>query len=326
MRPNSTRYRTPLPVWLATLILAVAPTGIAAQGNILHPPDTVEKRLAHDDFEIVDSRPSRGLPDERTSRNALAFDDGTMMVVKWAPAPRGGEAFNNSPRYEVAAYEAQKLFLEPHEIVVPPTVLRPFDLDWVRTLEPDADATFEGTASVLVVLQYWLFNIAGDNFWDRDRLARDSVYARHLANFNIFTYIIRHNDQNEGNYLISEADGDPRIYSVDNGLAFASDMSDQGARWRRFRVDRLPSETIERLRKLTEDDVRRQLETVAQFRIQPDGTLTAEPAQPALEPGKGIRRTDRTIQVGLDRREIRDVWRRIQHLLDRVDNGDFELF
>ncbi|MFO7893115.1 MAG: hypothetical protein R6U63_05240 [Longimicrobiales bacterium] len=325
MRPNSTRHRTPLTVGLAALILAVAPTGIAAQGNILHPPDTIEKRLAHDDFEIVDRRGSR-FDGDRTNRVAMSFADGTMMVAKWALAPQGGEAYNNNPRYEVAAYELQKLFLRPHEFVVPPTVLRAFDLGWFRSLEPGVRPTFNDTESVLVVLQYWLFDIAGAEFWDRRRFASDSVYARHLANFNIFTYLVRHNDQNQGNYLISGIETDPRVFSVDNGIAFQSSVSDQGANWRRLRVDRLPTETIDRLRELTEEDVRRRLETVAQFRIQPDGTLTAEPTGPARDPGQGIRRSDRVIQLGLDRREIDDVWRRIQRLLARVDDGDFELF
>jgi hypothetical protein len=241
-------------------------------------------------------------------------------------APEDGEAYNNNPRYEVAAYEVQKLFLEPHEYVVPPTVMRAFDLSWIHALEPDVDPTFDDTESALVVLQYWLFNIAGDQVWDADKFDSDTLYARNLANFNIFTYLVRHNDQNEGNYLISGIEPGPRVFSVDNGIAFDANVSDQGARWRRIRVDRLPEATIQRLRSLTREDVRARLETVAQFRIEPDGTLTTEPVGPATDPRRGIRRTDELIQFGLSNREIDALWRRIERLVKRADDGDFELF
>lgn len=308
-----------------SLVLVLAALGVpmaapAQDSNILTPVDSLERWLLHGDFDILDMR-SR-FEGDRTSRVAMDFGDGNMLVVKWARAPDNGDAFNNSPRYEVAAYEAQKLFLEPHEYVVPPTVMRAFDLDWYRTVEPDVDPTFDDTESVLVVLQYWLFGIAGDDFWHPDRLESDTAYARAMGNFNAFTYIISHNDENQGNYLISESAEDPRIFSVDNGLAFESDVSDQGAGWRRLRVDAIPEETVHRLRSLTEADVRRQLETLAQFRIEPDGALTLVPPEPAIDPGRGIRETDTMIQLGLDERELRGVWRRIQRLLERVEKGD----
>ena len=41
-----------------------------------------------------------------------------------------------------------------------------------------------------------------------------------MANFNVFTYLVSHNDENEGNYLISGVEDNPRVFSVDNGLAF----------------------------------------------------------------------------------------------------------
>lgn len=305
------------------LVLAAlgTPGGAPAQdSNILIPVDSLERWLVHSDFDILDRR-SR-FEGDRTSRVAMDFGDGNMLVVKWAQAPDDGDAFNNSPRYEVGAYEAQKLFLEPHEYVVPPTVMRAFDVDWYRTLEPGADPTFDDTESVLVVLQYWLFGIAGDDFWHPDRLETDTAYARAMGNFNAFTFIISHNDENQGNYLISQSEEQPRVFSVDNGLAFESIISDQGAAWRRIRVDAIPAETVDRLRSLTEADVRRQLETLAQFRIEPDGGLTVVPPEPAIDPGRGVRETDTMIQLGLDEREIRGVWRRIQRLLERVEKGD----
>ncbi|MDX1676137.1 MAG: hypothetical protein R3314_15185, partial [Longimicrobiales bacterium] len=199
-----------------------------------------------------------------------------------------------------------------------------FDIDWYRNLDPDADPTFDDTESTLVALQYWLFNVAGDDFWHPDRLETDSAYAHNMGNFNAFTYIVRHNDQNMGNYLISK--GGDRVFSVDNGIAFDSDISDQGADWRRLRIDAIPAETVARLRELTRDSLDRHLGTLAQFRIQADGTLTPEPAEPPIHPRRGIRETDTVIQLGLSERELDGVWRRIQRLLERVDDGDLETF
>ena len=45
-----------------------------------------------------------------------------ILKAKWKRAPWMGEGINNSPRREIGAYAAQKLFLQPWEYVVPPTL------------------------------------------------------------------------------------------------------------------------------------------------------------------------------------------------------------
>lgn len=313
-----------------TLLLAVLAPGVGAQdANILLHADSIEWHLARDSMSVVDRRASRGMPGERTSRTGLAFPNGTMLLVKWARAAPGGEAFNNVPRFELAAYEFQKLFLEEPEYVVPPTVARAFPLSHYRQLDPDDrddTPTFRGTGSVLVVLQYWLYNVTPDGFWDPDRFEADSVYARHFANFNILTNLVRHGDENEGNFLISTVPDNPRVFSVDNGVAFSSRESDRGYRWRWLRVNRLPATTVERLRALTLDDLTGRLETVAEFAIGADGLLEPVARTASLDPGLGIRQKDDRIQLGLTRREIQGVWRRVRDLLDQVDSGKIEVF
>lgn len=312
---------------MATLYRALAPlllaAPLAAQGNLMMPVPEIETRLAEGAFQIVDSRGSR-FSGDRTSRVALSFDDGQMMVVKWARAHRSGEAFNNQPRFEMAAYELQKLFLDEADYVVPPTAIRAFPLDWYRELEPGADATL-GTRSVVTVLQYWLLNVTGDDYWDDDRFESDEAYRRAFGNFNIFTYLIRHNDANEGNYLISRIASSPRLFAVDNGLSFSSAVSDRGARWRSMRVDVLPAETVERLRGITREQLTATLSTVAEFRKQADGTLVAVAPSASIDPGKGVRQNDEVVQFGLTEREIREVWERLRDLLADIDDGDYEV-
>lgn len=314
----------------AVALLVLLTPGVRAQDeNIILPVDSIERRLAHDSFEIVDRRASRGLAGERTSRTALTYDDGTVLVAKWARASAGGEAFNNNPRFERGAYELQKLFLDEPDYVVPPTIARVFPLSQYRELDPDdydRAPTFRGTESALVVLQYWLFNVTDEDFWDSKRFDADTLYARHLGDFNILTYLVHHGDQNKGNYLISRVTDNPRVFSVDNGLSFSSRTSDRGYRWRQLRVDRLPAGTVQRLRSLTPEDLVRQLAILDEFRVRPDGTLERAEPTTNLDPASGIRRADDRIQLGLTSREIGAVWGRIQNLLTQVDRGRIEVF
>ncbi len=316
----ATRSRT------AALLLLLAPALAPAQdANIIESTDSIEARLLTGSFRIIDERGSR-FEGDRTSRVALSFDSGAMMLVKWAPAPRDGEEFNNVPRYEMAAYELQKLFLDESEYIVPPTVIRAFPLDWYRTLESGARTTFRDTESVIVALQYWLFNVTADDFWDEDRFEADTLYARHFANFNLLTHLIHHGDENAGNFLISTADENPRVFSVDNGVAFSSRESDRGYHWRRLRVDRLPAATVARLAALTEDDLTRRLATLVEFRVREDGTLERVEPGPPIHARQGIRKRDDRIQLGLTNREIDAVWRRIEGIVRDLEDGDLGIF
>ncbi|HKJ91558.1 MAG TPA: hypothetical protein VJ957_00250, partial [Longimicrobiales bacterium] len=219
---------------LSAVLLAglLAPRVAAAQdANIMLPTDSIEKLLRAAPFHVLNMQGTR-FPEDRTQRVTLQFGDSTLIAAKWAKAPYGGETFNNNPRYELAAYRVQKMFLDPLDYVVPPTVLRVVPLAWYRQRSPNASPTFSGTTSVLVVLQYWLWNVTSSGLWDPDRFASDSVYARHFADMNILTYLIHHNDANVGNLLISKMPDNPRIFAVDNGLSFESEASDRGTEWR----------------------------------------------------------------------------------------------
>ena len=310
---------------LVVLLFAAPSARAEAQGaNVLFPVDSIEQRLSEGSFRVIDRRESRGISGERTSRTALSFSDGLLLVVKWARAPRGGEEFNNSPQYELAAYEVQKLFLGEDDYVVPPTVVRAFPIEEYKALDagdPDVHPTFRGTRSILAVLQYWLLSVTPENIWDSERYRTDGEYARHLGDFNVLTYLIRHSDSNTGNYLISTNPNAPRVFSVDNGIAFSSRESNRGMEWRRIRVDSVPAETVQRLRSLTREDVTRALETVAEFRVLPDSTLERVAPTPSFDGGRGVRRSGDRIQLGLTHSEIGALWRRIGQLLRLVDTG-----
>ncbi|HSJ05687.1 MAG TPA: hypothetical protein VK936_03225, partial [Longimicrobiales bacterium] len=234
--------------------------------------------------------------------------------------------FNNEPRFELAAYEIQKLFLAEPELAVPPTVLRAFPLEYVRERIPHATATFrEAPRSVLVALQYWLMGVTPENFWDARRARSDTVYARHIGNFNIVTHLIRHHDANVGNFLISENPENPRVFAVDNGVAFSAPVSNRGHMWRDLQVRQLPGHTVERLRLVTREDLDRALGVLAEWEVH-DGILVRVPPGENMSPGRGVRRSSQRIQVGLTSQEINGVENRIRQLLRRVDEGRIETF
>ncbi len=309
---------------VALAVLCAAPAARAQDGNIMYAVAEIEQRLRDHPFEIHDRQGSR-FEGDRTQRVTLMFPDSVMMMVKWAKAAPGGESFNNVPRYEIAAYELQKLFLDEKDYVVPPTVARVVSLPWYQSLDASVKPTFTRTSSVLVVLQYWLWNVTGNDFFDQNRLRADSVYARHLADMNILTYLIDHKDANQGNYLISKDSANPRLFSVDNGVAFRSQESNRGTEWRSLRVDRLPRVTVERLRAIQREQLERALGVLCQFEIR-DGELIQVEKSENLDRGRGVRRKGNQLQLGLTTREIADVHARLERLIRQVDAGKIQTF
>lgn len=306
--------------------LAGAPGVLAAvqDANVRRPVAEIERRLATGQFEVMRMVDTR-FPGDRTQHATLRFADGETMLVKWAKAGRGGGVFNNRPRYELAAYELQKLFLEEGDHVVPPTVVRCFPLGWYRTLDERAGPTFGEGRDVLTVLQYWVWGVTDEGVWDEERLEADTAYARHVANLNVFTYLADHRDSNEGNVVRSTMPGSSRVFAVDNGLTFGRERSDRGVFWRRLRVERVPASTVERLRALDRERLHAALGVLAQFERRRGYLRRVEPG-PNLDPGDGVRYEGRVLQLGLTEGEIERVWNRIVDLLERVDDGELATF
>ena len=93
--------------------------------------------LDHEPMTIVSAQVSR--PKARgdiTLRADVSFGDGPPFRVKLRKAEPGADDFNNVPRYDLAAYELQKLFLDPPEYVVPPTSLRMLPSRNSRNIRP----------------------------------------------------------------------------------------------------------------------------------------------------------------------------------------------
>ncbi|MDE2664079.1 MAG: hypothetical protein OXI39_13880 [Gemmatimonadota bacterium] len=319
-------------VLVAAVVAVAAPVPATAQdANFLLPIAEIEQILREGDMQVLDVRPSRGLPGERTYRVTLQSGD-HVLQVKYAPATEGADEFNNQPRYELAAYGVQALFLDEREMVVPPTAIRAFPIDVVReTVARTGDTamppepTFGEWPMTLVALQYWMFNVdLPEELPDEDRIEEDEVYERLVGNFNLLTYIIRHSDSNEGNFVQSLDPAWPRVFSVDNGVAFASEPSNRGTQWRNLRLDRYPASAIDRLRGLSLEELQSRLGILVELELRDGNFVEVEPTE-NLDPGRGVRRDAERIQLGLTEREIGAMHGRIVRLLERVDDGRYEL-
>jgi len=319
---NATLSLPPLGTLLAVLAVATSSSAFAQDRNILLPVSELEPMLRSEPLRIASAEISR--PTARgdiTLKADVAFGERPPLRVKLRNAAPGAQMFNNVPRYDIAAYELQKLLMDAAEYVVPPTALRMVPIEALRTFAPAAEPTFPGADDVLCVVQYWLQDVeARADVLDLERFETDAVYARHVGQLNVLTYLIEHSDSNLGNFLASAEPEGARVFAIDNGVAFASKPSDRGELWKSMRVEKLPADTVARLRQLTEAELVSRLGVLAQWELR-EGRYIAVAPTANLRPNAGVRRAGGTIQMGLTRHELGRVWRRALSLRSMIDDG-----
>jgi hypothetical protein len=309
---------------LATsLLLALGTTAAAQDANITQPIPDLERLLAAEPLVITQAEISRPkAKGDITLKADVSLGGAPPLRVKLRKAEPGADAFNNVPRYDLAAYELQKLFIDPAEYVVPPTALRFIPRADFAKYQPDVARTFASADQVLAVLQYWLSDIAViADVYNPTRFDADPLYARHIGQLNVLTYLIRHRDSNVGNFLIGKAATGARVFSIDHGVAFASGDSDRGEAWKDIRVDRLPADTVARLRTITVPVLEQRLGVLAQWQLEGDHFVPAA-LGPNLSPYRGVRREGKDLQMGLTKAEISAVNRLLVRLLQRIDAGE----
>ena len=304
--------------------------------NWPYPPDVIETRLLETlksgDFKVVaDERTAYGTSGARSVEIGFADDSGATIDIsfKWKEMPRGTlDEYNDSPRRQFAAYELQKLFLDPEDYVVPTSLAYCAPLSTYRrdTVVPKRP-TLPGSVCVLGFLNIWLKDVTvSDDYYDEARFVSDPTYAYYLANFNLFTYLSDFADAKESNFLISKEPDRRQIFSVDNDITFNSFISNPFLHdWKRIFVPALRRDSIERLRSLRREDLDR-LGVLLQLEKDRRGVFVSVTPGENLSPNDAVRITGGVVQLGLARFEIDAVWRRMQDLLARVDAGEFPLF
>jgi hypothetical protein len=318
---------------VSLLVVVFALTGLqpalAQDKNITQPTPELEQMLRNEPMHIVSAEISRPkAKGDITLKADVAFGDHPPFRVKLRKAEPGADNFNNVPRYDLAAYELQKFLMDPPEYVVPPTALRMVPLADLRqhtstvTPTPVFRTTFKGADEVLCVVQYWLQDVkVPEDVFDQALYQSDAGYARHVGQMNVLTFLIRHGDSNLGNFIMSATPEGARVFSIDNGVAFASEASDRGEAWKVMRVKVLPADTVERLLKITEADLTSRLGVLAQWELK-DGHYVTVPLTANLSAGRGVRQKSGTVQMGLTSSEISGVWDRTRRLVKMIDSGE----
>jgi hypothetical protein len=309
---------------LLTGLSSAQPVG--AKGNIPLPVDELVRRLGHEEFEVLSSkRTGKGTTGARKLK--LRFEeDGFELDVKWKAAP-AKEGWNNSPRREIAAYLVQGLVFDPDDYVVPPSALRCIPLSEYREVAPKPPPGVGKDNCVFGLLSVWMQNVKQPKkLLDKKRFGRDPAYSRRVADLNILTYLIRHQDSRKSNFLISKVQGNPQLFVIDNDITFQAEFRNPFVRhWTEIVVPALPRESIERLRRVEPSQLEH-LGVVSEFARDGQGVWNYADPSPNWDPAKGVREQPDAFQFGLKRAEIDDLAMRIRKLLAQVDEGKIELF
>jgi hypothetical protein len=132
-----------------------------------------------------------------------------------------------------------------------------------------------------------------------------------------------------GNFLVSKNDEDRRVFAIDNGTTFGAFFFNwfypPSFAWREIKVPAIPRNAVNRLRKLTIEDVKT-LGVIVQLEADRDGILRLEKPGEPIDEEEGINVRGTTLQLGLTKDEIEDVWERIEHLLEDIDKGRIGVF
>jgi len=89
-------------------------------------------------------------------------------------------------------------------------------------------------------------------------------------------------------------------------------------------VQRLPADTVERLRKITPQILEQRLSVLAQWKLQGGQYMPAAPG-PNIGAVRGVRREGDDLQMGLTNAEIKAIERLLEKLLKRIDAGEITL-
>jgi hypothetical protein len=253
---------------------------------------------------------------------------GIELPVKWATAPpRTADGWNNCPRKEMAAFVIQQWFAAPVDWMVPPTAIRAIAVDDYRRLQRRARPTLSESRCVLGLIAAWYERSrTPDVVYDAARARSDRRYAARLADLNVLTYLIQHRDGRRSNFLVTTDDGSPRVFSIDNGIAFGNLVWNYFVRnWDVIRVPALRRETIARLRAVGSPDLDSLL-VLQELALDAKGVFQPITPTAPFDSSRGVARRAGRVQFGLTARERDGVAHRLQLLLEQVDSGAIPLF
>jgi hypothetical protein len=314
------------------LVAALAPAVPAATGgdvprNWPLPPADLETRFWDQDFRINEVK-GAGAGVTGASKLKIEYPDGKAVKVKWkAVPPLEADGWNNSPRKEIATYVMQRFVVDPNDYMIPTVAPHCLTMEEYKAIDPKTRPSLTGTNCVLGVIAIWMEDLEAPwPFFEEELFGKDPKYARYLSDMNVVLYLVEHRDGRRGNLLRSTDPSDPRVFAVDNGIAFDTfPWNMLVPNWNEIRVPWLARDTVERLRRIDRAELRTALGVVAEMEVDTNGMLHLVPPTTNLAPRDGVRRTNRRVQFGLTVDEIEDVEERLDELLEDVDAGKIRI-
>jgi hypothetical protein len=313
------------PEWPVSPPAALCHDAALGLSDFCMPAAQIERWLRSDDLSVTHAAIAEdgGAP---LYKLRLEVPGGHAISVKFRRAPDDLDADGNSPRRELAAYELQKLFLDARDYVVPPTVLACLPVKKYRTLIPDMKAHGDSRCAI-GTMAYWVEGITSEDAYDELRWHRDRGYRYHLANLNVVALLSGHPRGLGDDFYVSEDPRRPRLFTVDNDVAFGGVVSPfrlVSSSWQELRIPAVPARTATRLERMDQASFDR-LAVVGQLQWR-DGTLVVVRPTAPLDASTGVRGRGDIIQLGLTADEIDDVRERLGALLGAIDAHEVETF
>ena len=301
--------------------------------NRRQAPLVTLEEFQHFDRMPIDIISDKGAGSSTTGARKLVIrlaDSRQEIKLKAKNFPPFLDGLNNSPRRELATYAIQRFFLDPIDYVVPTFGVRCIPLKEWNKRNFGLPVIIPETECSLVSYAFWLRDATlPDPLYDAQRFSTNARYAYNLGNFNILTYLISHHDNRLGNFLVSKNEEDRRVFAIDNGTTFGAFWFNwfypPSFSWRTIKVPALPLITVNRLRRLEEEDLET-LAVVMQLEADSDGMLRVEEPGEPFDGEEGVSVRESTLQLELTADEIEDVWERIEHLLEDIDDGRIGTF
>ena len=303
--------------------------------------DAVERWLRAESLEIVGvSEMPTGIQGARLLTLRANGDFGEVVFrAKWRPL--SSFSGNNDPRRELAAYEIQKLFVDPENYIVPPTAGRCFPLEAYRQAVDAAAEPYQAdTPCVLGWLSYWLEDAvsvadAADRGWlsdpksaiDEELFAKDARYRRTAGIANLVAFAISHGDSHSKQFVLRDTGAGKSLYLVDNSLSFDDERNTdlETHDWLRIVVPSLPEEEARRL--LAAGDAAEGLAALEEYARTRSGLALVPPGAESrgADSVRAYRWLGDRLQVGLRPSEILILQANIARLREGFERGAYKL-
>ncbi len=307
--------------------------------NWPEPPLVIEKTVSK---AITAGQGSGKAIDHKAHQTAAGVSGADKVLVtfpglhkeikfKWKAAlseSDGLENYDNSIARNLAAYQIQKLFLDPEDYVIPTSMAFCIPSQhYSQFLGLKATPQLAGSDCVLGNASVWMLDVQlPEVVFEEQHFLTDPNYAYFLSNLNIVAYLVEHRDGRSGNILASKDHSRPQLFFIDNDTTFGTNPYNPFARnWNIIRVPALRKETIDRLRQVKRKDLDF-LGVVAQLDKGSDNVFRNVVPGKNRGAKKPVRISKNSVQFGLTKEQLSDVWMRLKQLIKKVDSGEIPVF